>query len=63
MILQSKTAAGRESSAEQKKVAGEVREMVDGPVRRRWVGGSRHEIMLTPYYYDSLHVTIMEREF
>jgi hypothetical protein len=46
---------------EQWKVAGVVEEMVAGPVRRRWVGGSRQIIMPTQYY-NCLHVTSVERE-
>ena len=46
---------------EQWKVAGVVEEMVDGPVRRRWVGGSR-QIIIPTQYYNCLHVTSVERE-
>jgi hypothetical protein len=46
---------------EQWKVAGVVEEMVAGPVRRRWDGGSR-QIIIPTQYYNCLHVTSVERE-
>jgi hypothetical protein len=49
VTLHSSSAAGRELSVEQWKVAGVVDEMVAGPVRRRWVGGSREIIIPTQY--------------